>query len=349
MKHSESSYYAQISVAVVLLGVVGANSITERGSAAPADEHAVLVDNIGTYGRKISTKSPIAQKFFDQGLRLVYGYYFPEAIASFEEAQQYDPDHPMLDWGLALAMGPNPNSRKNSFPDDPHGDGRKAIASAHAHLARATPAERALIESLLVQYDTDRYSDRAVRDEKYIEATRSVLDRYPDDLEAGFMYVDSIMIRGAWNYWRRTAHRSLGRARRPLSSIISWRSIPIIPGQFTSMCISSRVLLSQNEPCRRQIGSNLCRRRATWSICLRTFIFVWDSTRKPSPAMSGLWQRIGTSCRNGEIGLFLQRARITFRPALTHRMRWTYCDMQRCSKEQLRAGTPGGARSRSFP
>ena len=182
MKLSESSYYAQISVALFLLGVLGANSLSERDFAAPAEEHAVLVDNIGTYGRKISTKSPIAQKFFDQGLRLVYGYYFPEAIASFEEAQQYDPDHPMLDWGLALAMGPNPNSRKNSFPDDPHGDGRKAIASAHAHLARATPVERALIENLSVQYDTDRYPDRAVRDEKYIEATRSVLDRYPDDL-----------------------------------------------------------------------------------------------------------------------------------------------------------------------
>ncbi len=203
MKLSESSYYAQISVAVVLLGVLGANSVSERGFAAPAEEHAVLVDNIGTYGRKISTKSPIAQKFFDQGLRLVYGYYFPEAIASFEEAQTYDPDHPMLDWGLALAMGPNPNSRKNGFPDDPHGDGRKAIASARAHLARATPAEQALIESLSVQYDTDRYPDRIVRDEKYIEATRSVLDRYPDDLEAGFMYVDAIMTRGAWNYWRR--------------------------------------------------------------------------------------------------------------------------------------------------
>lgn len=203
MKLSVSSYYSQISVAVVLLGVLGANSITERGFAAPPNEHAVLVDNIGTYGRKISTKSRIAQKFFDQGLRLVYGYYFPEAIASFEEAQQWDPDHPMLDWGLALAMGPNPNSRKNSFPDDPHGDGRKAIASARAHLARATPAERALIESLSVQYDTERYPDRALRDEKYIEATRSVLNRYPDDLEAGFMYVDSIMIRGAWNYWRR--------------------------------------------------------------------------------------------------------------------------------------------------
>jgi tetratricopeptide (TPR) repeat protein len=203
MKLSELCHYARISVAVVLLGVLGANSVAERSFAAPADKHAVLVDNIGTYGRKISTKSPIAQKFFDQGLRLTYGYYFPEAIASFEEAQQYDPGHPMLDWGLAFAMGPNPNSRKNGFPDDPLGDGRKAIASANAHLPRATPAERALIESLSVQYDTDRYPDRVVRDEKYIEATRSVLERYPDDLEAGFMYVDAVMIRGAWNYWRR--------------------------------------------------------------------------------------------------------------------------------------------------
>ena len=192
-----------VILAVVLLELVGANSIAQTGIAVPSGQHAVLIDNIGTYGRKISTTSPLAQKFFDQGLRLVYGYYFPEAIASFEEAQQYDPDHPMLDWGLALAMGPNPNSRKNSFPDDPHGDGRKAIASARAHLARATAVERALIESLAVQYDTDRYPDRAVRDEKYIEATRSVLDRHPDDLEAGFMYADALMIRGAWNYWQR--------------------------------------------------------------------------------------------------------------------------------------------------
>jgi len=103
------------------------------GLQVAAGEHAVLVDNIGTYGRKISTQSAIAQKFFDQGLRLTFGYYFPEAIASFEEAQQYDPDHPMLDWGLAFAMGPNPNSRKTNFPDDPHDDGKKAIARARTH------------------------------------------------------------------------------------------------------------------------------------------------------------------------------------------------------------------------
>src|SRR5215472_18908344 len=178
-------------------------AMTEGGLSVPAGEHAVLVDNIGTYGRKISTQSAIAQKFFDQGLRLTFGYYFPEAIASFEEAQQYDPDHPMLDWGLALAMGPNPNSRKNSFPDDPHHDGKKAIANARVHLARATPAERSLIEALSVRYDAEQFPDRSTRDEQFIEATRSVANRFPDDMEAQFLYADAIMMRGAWNYWRR--------------------------------------------------------------------------------------------------------------------------------------------------
>ena len=177
--------------------------MAEGGSSVAAGGHAVLVDNIGTYGRKISTQSAIAQKFFDQGLRLTFGYYFPEAIASFEEAQQYDPDHPMLDWGLAFAMGPNPNSRKNGFPDDPHDDGKKAIARARVRLARATPAERALIEALSVRYDTEQLPDRSVRDEKFIEATRSVTARFPDDMEAQFLYADAIMMRGAWNYWRR--------------------------------------------------------------------------------------------------------------------------------------------------
>jgi hypothetical protein len=105
----------KISVAVALLGLVGANSVAERGLPAPSGKHAVLVDNIGTYERRISTASPLAQRFFDQGLRLVYGYYFPEAIASFEEAQQYDPDHPMLDWVLRWRWAPTPTAGRIAF------------------------------------------------------------------------------------------------------------------------------------------------------------------------------------------------------------------------------------------
>lgn len=65
-------------------------------------EFAVLVDGLGNYSRPISTKSELAQKFFDQGLRLIYGYYSPEATASFREALRHDPDNPR---GIENASG----------------------------------------------------------------------------------------------------------------------------------------------------------------------------------------------------------------------------------------------------
>jgi tetratricopeptide (TPR) repeat protein len=193
-------------------------------------EQATLVPGLGTYGRKISTPSNLAQKFFDQGLNLTYGYYFPEAIATFQEALRHDPQHPMIEWGLALAIGPNPNSRKNGFPDDPHGEGRKAVAAARSHLSRATPIERALVESLSVLYDIDNYPDRAVRDDKYIEATKLLVDRYPQDFEAAFMYVNALMTRGAWNYWRRDGSALPGtlEAAKTLERIMELH--PLHPG-----------------------------------------------------------------------------------------------------------------------
>ena len=72
---------------------------------------AILIDGSGTYSREISTNNPLSQNFFDQGLRFAWGFYFPESIASYQESSRLDPDHPMPYWGMAHAMGPNPNSR----------------------------------------------------------------------------------------------------------------------------------------------------------------------------------------------------------------------------------------------
>lgn len=187
-----------------LAGAVIGASLTAAASnqSAATTEFAVLVDGLGTYSRPISTASPAAQRFFDQGLRLVYGYYFREAAASFQEAQRHDANNPMIYWGLALAIGPSPNSRFLGFPDDPRGDGRKAIAGALARVAAASPIEQALIDSLAVRYDIDRYPDRDARDARYIESTAALHKRYLDDPEAGFMYADAVMTRAAWRYWR---------------------------------------------------------------------------------------------------------------------------------------------------
>jgi tetratricopeptide (TPR) repeat protein len=200
MSNSRFVITAKLCVVLTLFFLVCAVSFGQAPAVTPS---ATLVEGLGSYGRKISTDSRLAQQFFDQGLRLTYGYYFPEAIASFQQALQHDPEHPMIYWGMALAMGPNPNSRFLAFRDDPKGEGRKAITAARARLAKASPVERALIEALYVRFDTDTYADRSERDIKYIEATRTALNRFPNDLEINFLHADAIMTHSRWSYWRR--------------------------------------------------------------------------------------------------------------------------------------------------
>ena len=113
---------------------------------------AIIVPGSGTYSRPISTDNADAQAFFDQGLRFSWGFYFPESIASHQEAARLDPTNPMPWWGMALAMGPNPNSRYARLPDDPKGEGKKAIDQAVALIDNATPVERELITTLAVLY-----------------------------------------------------------------------------------------------------------------------------------------------------------------------------------------------------
>ena len=79
--------------------------------------HAPLLDTLGEYHRPVTTTSRLAQSYFDQGLRLIYGYYFTEAVASFREAIRLDPACAMAYWGMALAIGPNPNWSCPCFVD----------------------------------------------------------------------------------------------------------------------------------------------------------------------------------------------------------------------------------------
>ena len=136
-------------VIVLLLALVG-SCYQGPVSANSNQALAPVVLGSGTYSRKISTDNPQAQAFFDQGLRLAWGFYFPESIASYQEAARLDPTHPMPYWGMAHAMGPNPNSRYARMPDDPQGEGLKAINNALALIDRASPVEAKLIQAMHV-------------------------------------------------------------------------------------------------------------------------------------------------------------------------------------------------------
>lgn len=165
------------------------------------EAQAVLVPGSGTYSRKISAQNSQAQVFFDQGLRLAWGFYFPESIASYQEASRMDPNHPMPFWGMAHAMGPNPNSRYAQMPDDPRGEGFKAINKALDRINLASPLEAKLIRALYVLYDSKTIPDKDKRDQAYLSAMRSLNQEYPDDPDIAALYAASYMSIRRWDYW----------------------------------------------------------------------------------------------------------------------------------------------------
>ena len=162
---------------------------------------AILVPGSGTYSRTISTDNAQAQAFFDQGLRLAWGFYFPESIASYQEASRLDPTHPMPYWGMAHAMGPNPNSRYARMPDDPKGEGLKAIKNAMDRIDRASALEAKLIRAQFVLYDKETIADPDARDQAYLAAMRALNKAYPDDSDIAALYAASYMSIGRWDYW----------------------------------------------------------------------------------------------------------------------------------------------------
>ena len=163
--------------------------------------HAILIPGSGTYSKKISTQNKEAQQFFDQGLRLAWGFYFPESIASYLEAARHDPDHPMPYWGMAHAMGPNPNSRYSGMPDDPKGEGFKAIKKAMDRIGNATDLEAKLIQALYTLYDKVTYPDVNQRDQAYLAKMRQLNRDYPNDPDIAALYASSYMSIQRWNYW----------------------------------------------------------------------------------------------------------------------------------------------------
>lgn len=168
---------------------------------ACADSFAPVVPETGTYSRPIDTQYPLTQVYFDQGLRLTYGYYFPEAVASFNAALCLEPGNPMLHWGKALALGPNPNSRYSDATDDPEGLGARSIALAKAAASETSDANRGLIRALSVLYDTETIADHTDRTHAFIDASVTNYQIHNHDLEAAFLVPHAIMMSTPWTYY----------------------------------------------------------------------------------------------------------------------------------------------------
>jgi tetratricopeptide (TPR) repeat protein len=176
------------------------------GGAAPHAEHATetaaagprVIGNLGAYSHPVTTSSPEAQRYFDQGLRLVYGFNHDEARLAFEQAGRIDPDCAMAWWGVAYSLGSNYNQ-----PGDPERD-RQAYAAmekAKAAAPKASERDQAYVAALAVRYASDAPADRRHLDEAYAAAMGDLARRFPDDLDAQTMYAESLMDLQPWDLW----------------------------------------------------------------------------------------------------------------------------------------------------
>src|SRR5215213_1138008 len=104
------------TIAVISLATCAASVAAQEHQHPPGqpttprpDTFTQLYDNLVILHHAITTKSQVAQQYFDQGLRLTYGFNHEEAIKSFKEAIRQDSTCAMCYWGVAYALGPNIN------------------------------------------------------------------------------------------------------------------------------------------------------------------------------------------------------------------------------------------------
>src|SRR5688500_4672314 len=158
-----------------------------------------MLQGLGSHTRPISTKSPQAQKYFDQGLNLVFGFAHGAAIRSFQEAARLDPECAMAHWGIALASGPHIN-----FPMVPPPMAEQAwkeLQLAQKYAAGAKPADRALIEALGKRYVQAQPEDRSPFDRAYADAMRAAWNAYPKDPDVGVLFAEAMMDLSPWQQW----------------------------------------------------------------------------------------------------------------------------------------------------
>ena len=157
-----------------------------------------LMPGLGAHHHPVSTSNREAQRFFNQGLSLIYAFNHEEATLSFRRAAELDPRLGMAYWGLALSVGPNynldidPERAKTAY---------EAIQKALALAEQAPPHERAYIEALARRYSGDPSADRRQLAVDYKNAMGELVKRYPDDLDAATFYAESMMNLRPWKLW----------------------------------------------------------------------------------------------------------------------------------------------------
>ncbi|MBI3823517.1 MAG: redoxin domain-containing protein [Planctomycetes bacterium] len=135
-------------------------------------QKAYLMGKTGNVRFPITTRSADAQKFFEQGVGQLHGFWYFEAERSFRHVALLDPDCAMAYWGMAMANHENPK-RAAGF-----------IKRGRELLANTSRRERLYIDSMCEMLLKPGNNRKPVMD-----AFKKIWEENPDDIEAKAFYV----------------------------------------------------------------------------------------------------------------------------------------------------------------
>ncbi|HZW08666.1 MAG TPA: tetratricopeptide repeat protein [Phycisphaerales bacterium] len=182
----------------------------ERRTAHSDGERPSLYAGFGGYARPVSTDSPEAQRWFDQGIQLLYGFNHDEAIRSFQQAAEIDPDCAMAWWGVAYARGLHINNPR--MGEEQSRLAYEAAQEAMERVGSASPVEQALIRAVSRRYAMPVPEDRRHLDEAYAVAMEEAYRAHPDDTDVCALYAESLMNLQPWDLW---THDGQPKGRTP--------------------------------------------------------------------------------------------------------------------------------------
>jgi hypothetical protein len=200
-------------------GLVFLCAITSALAVVAQVQPAKLMPGFGDVQHKVTTSSDEAQKFFNQGLALCYGFNHNEGERAFRRAAELDPKMAMAWWGVAYAVGPNYNL---PIDEERMKAAVEAIGRAQALKENASEQERAYIEAVATRYTNTANPDYQKLQEHYAEAMKALSQRYPDDLDAATLYAESLMNLHPWKLWDKEGNPNQGTDEivRTLESVL---------------------------------------------------------------------------------------------------------------------------------
>jgi tetratricopeptide (TPR) repeat protein len=167
-------------------------------TGTPVSVSEPLFENLGNHAYAVTTSSPRAQAYFNQGLRWAWAFNHGAALSAFRQARTIDPGCALCWWGEAFVLGPNINTKMPASAVEP---AVSAVSRALALSAKVKPNERGLIEALGFRYSTDAGADQATLNAAYAHAMEDLAARFPADDEIATLYADAIMNLSPWDYW----------------------------------------------------------------------------------------------------------------------------------------------------